>query len=409
MLILVLNAGSSSLKYKLLDMPGEEVLAAGLVERVGEEGREALARHAWQGVEDPPRRVPCADHAQALELVLAALTGPGRLAGLGEIDALGHRVVHGGEVFTAPTRLDAAVVERLEELVELAPLHLPPAISCIKACLARLPAAPQVAHFDTMWHQGMPPEAYLYPVPLEWYERFGVRRYGFHGSSHQYVTLAAARMLGRPAEELRLITAHLGNGASLAAWDRGRVRDTSMGLTPLEGVMMGTRGGDLDPALVTYVAERAGLEPREVVRRLNHDSGLKAIGGQGRDLRKVLAAREAGHERAALAFAMYVHRLRKYLGAYWFHLGGADGVVFTGGIGENAWQVREALFEGLEGVGLHLDPGVNRAMVGGRAGIISRPESRAALLVIPTDEELMIAREVVRLLAGPGGGRSFPG
>ncbi len=400
MLVLVLNAGSSSLKYKLLSMPDEEVLASGLVERMGESKQEALASHSWQCEKGGQERIACSGHDEALTHVLAQLTAPGRLPGLERIGAVGHRVVHGGQVFTRPTILDTRVLQDLQALTQLAPLHLPPAIVCIRACLERLPDVGQVAHFDTMWHQGMPDYAYLYPVPWQWYEHYGVRRYGFHGSSHQYVTLAAARMLGRPAEELKLITAHLGNGASLTAWDRGRVLDTSMGLTPLEGVMMGTRGGDLDPAIITYVAEQAGIEAQEVVRQLNQDSGLKAIGGKGRDLRKVIQAKEAGDPRAALAFAMFVHRLRKYLGAYYFHLGGADAVVFTGGIGENAWQVREALFAGLQGIGLELDSALNRAIIGGEAGIISTPQSRSALLVIPTNEELTIAREVMRALSG---------
>lgn len=399
MLILVLNAGSSSLKYKLLDMPGEAVAASGLVERVGESTGRAAACHQWRGADLPLGELACDGHAQALEHVLMHLAAPERLGSLAAIEAVGHRVVHGGEAFTRSARLDAAAVSRLRGLVELAPLHLPPALACIEACLKLLPGAPQAAHFDTMWHQGMPDYAYLYPVPLEWYEKYGVRRYGFHGSSHQYVTLSAADLLGRPADSLKLITAHLGNGASLAAWDRGRVLDTSMGLTPLEGVMMGTRGGDLDPAIVTYVAAQAGITAEAVVDLLNHDSGLKAVGGRGRDLRKVIAAMEAGDRRAALAFAMFAHRLRKYLGAYHFALGGADAVVFTGGIGENAWQMRAAVLEGLAPLGLALDAESNRGLMHGAAGAISRPESPVTLLVIPTNEELMIAREVASLLA----------
>jgi acetate kinase len=317
---------------------------------------------------------------------------------LRRIDAVGHRVVHGRDLFNSPTLVDAESLAAMESLADLAPLHMPPAISCIKACRALLPDAPQVAHFDTAFHAGMPDHAAFYPVPEEWRTRFGVRRYGFHGASHEFVTKAAAAMLGRSADRLRLITCHLGNGASLAAWDRGCVADTTMGFTPLEGLMMGTRPGEIDPAVVPYLAEKLSVNAQTVVEKLNRECGLAGVSEAGRDLRGVEEARAAGSAKAQLAWRMFVHRFKKHLGAYVFVLGGVDGVVFTGGIGEHAANLRADCLAGLSALGLALDPEANQRTVSGRAGFIQQDAS-VPLMVIPCDEEMTIARAVYRLLS----------
>ncbi|MFZ5587979.1 MAG: acetate/propionate family kinase [Thermodesulfobacteriota bacterium] len=401
MKILVFNAGSSSLKYRLFAMPAEETLASGLVERVGERDGRARFRHQRPGRPEHCGQTACANHGQALALVLAELTHPqrGALASLAELDALGHRVVHGGEVFRTPTLIDDAALELMNGLVELAPLHMPPALACIAACRAAVAGLPQVAHFDTVFHQSLPDHAYLYPVPIEWRERHGARRYGFHGSSHEYAVTAAAARLGRPAAELRLITAHLGNGSSLMAWDRGRVLDTSMGFTPLEGVMMGTRPGWIDAALVPYLARKMGISAEAVVDKLNHECGLYGVSGLSRDLRVIGQARAAGHAQADLAWRMYVYRLLKCLGAYFFALGGAEAVVLTGGIGENAWELRRDLFAHTAGLGLALDPLANQALVDGREGFISAAGSPVKIMVVAAQEELVIARATAARLA----------
>ena len=398
MKLLILNAGSSSLKYKLLEMPAERVLARGRVERVGE--KDGLARVAHD--DRPEQETPCFSHREALGLVLAHLTGPGGvLGGLEDLDAVGHRVVHGGAWFREPVLINPGVLERLKELGELAPLHNPPAVACIEACGELAPGMAQAAYFDTCWYAGLPQHAYRYAVPWEWLTEHGVRRYGFHGISHEYVSNEAARLLGRPLAELRLITAHLGNGASITACDQGRAVDTSMGLTPLEGLMMGTRPGSLDPAVIAHLVERGGMTLGQVMDALNRRSGLLAVSGLGRDLRAILQARGEGHQRAALAFDMFVHQLRKYVGAYHFLLGGAHALVFTGGIGERSPEVRAALFDERPELGVEIDPQANADADGSRAVLISRESSRLKVLVIPTDEELMIARRVEETLSQP--------
>jgi acetate kinase len=334
-------------------------------------------------------------------MILEELTDPARgcLTSLDELQAVGHRVVHGGEIFHSPTLLDDVALVRMAELVDLAPLHMPPALACIAACRHRLPDLPQVAHFDTMFHQSMPDHAYLYPVPPHWHSEYGIRRYGFHGSSHEYAVQQAAHHLGRPANQLRLVTAHLGNGASLTAWDRGRVLDTSMGFTPLEGVMMGTRPGWIDAALVPHLARCLGETAEAVVERLNHECGLFGVSGLSRDLRVIAQARSQGNQRADLAWRMFVFRLLKCLGAYVFALGGAEAVVLTGGIGENAWELRQDLFAATTSLGLELDRQANRETVEGREGFINTPGSPVKLLVVPAQEELVIARAVRQRLA----------
>lgn len=371
MRLLVLNSGSSSLKYKLFEMPAERLLAAGLVERIGEGS--------------PPA---CADHAAALVQVLDDLAPH-----CGAIQCVGHRLVHGGERFSGPTLVDDQVLAGMDSLQALAPLHMPPALTVLRACRERLSHARQVACFDTAFYRTMPPKAHLYAVPRHWHTEHGVRRFGFHGLSHHYVTHTAAAMLNIPLDHLKLISAHLGNGASITAFDRGRVLDTSMGFTPLEGLIMGTRCGYLDPAVLLHVQQRTGRTLAELVHTLNTQSGLQGVSGVGRDLRAVMAARADGHAGAALAVEMYVHTLRKYIGAYHFALSGAHAVVFTGGVGENSADIRAPVLSGWQPLGLELDAKANQHTVAGRAGLISTPASPVKVLVIPTDEERLIARQ----------------
>jgi len=391
---LILNSGSSSLKFKLFDMPAERELAWGMVERIGE--RRNRARLVCNTPhEHCAREVTCADHTQALRLILEGLAHtPHRCD---DIRLAGHRLVHGKDLFTGPTLIDTRALARMAAIQDLAPLHMPPALDVVRASMAMLPRALQVACFDTTFHLSMPAHTYRYAVPQEWYSDHGVRRFGFHGLSHHYVTVCASQRLGIPLEELKLITAHLGNGASITAFERGRVLDTSMGFTPLEGLIMGTRAGYLDPAVLAHVQRRTGLSLEEMIEILNTRSGLAAISGLSRDLRTIMAARAEGHADAALAVEMYVHTLRKYVGAYAFALRGVHAVVFTGGVGENAFEIREWVLDGLEEMGLILDDGANRQTVNGRAGRISADHSRIQVLIIPTDEERMIARQASQL------------
>lgn len=409
--VLVFNAGSSSLKFKLVRMPDEREVLRGIAERVGE--TRGRARIFCAGPADRVQECTrdCSGHSEALALALEAIDQAFQAAtgGPAAIDLLGHRVVHGGDIFTGPTRVDDRVVAQLESIQELAPLHLPPALDVLRACRQRMPALLQVACFDTTFYCSLPAKSYRYAVPREWYSRHGVRRFGFHGLSHHYVTQAAADLLHIPFGELKLISAHLGNGASITAFSRGRPLDTSMGFTPLEGLIMGTRAGYLDPAVLPYLQRRTGLDLAQLVDLLNNESGLKAISGRGRDLRTIMAARADGDPDAALAVEMYVHTLRKYIGAYHFALSGARALVFTGGIGENAHEVRRLVLAGWEELGLVLDDEANRGMVNGRCGVVSAPRSRIGILVIPTDEERMIARQAHRLVAGPGAGADGPG
>lgn len=398
MKILVLNSGSSSLKYKLFDMPAEGLLAGGQVENIGLVSSRARLIHQPAGGESFDQQVDCPNHGRATELVLEVVKGA--LSGQSP-DAVGHRVVHGKDRFTQSALVTDEVLTEIEAFVPLAPLHQPISIACLEKARRVLPGAPQVAHFDTGFHQSMPAWSYRYAIPPEWHDVHGVRRYGFHGPSHHYVTLAAAEMLGLPWGEVRLITAHLGNGASVTAFDRGRVLDTSMGFTPLEGLMMGTRSGSVDPAIIPYIMERTGRSADEVVGALNNDGGLRAVSGLGRDMRSILEARRRGDERAGLAFDMFVHRLRKCIGAYFFALGFAQAIVFTGGIGERSPEVRAAALEGLDQIGIVIDGPAN-SLGGGGGGdepaVISGETSRVKVLVIPTNEELLIARETYRCL-----------
>ena len=399
---LVLNSGSSSLKFKLFELPAEQVLAGGIVERIGEVHH--LARVACTAADGKAiqRSAACPDHATALAQVFDCLAEC--CGGEPRIDLVGHRLVHGSDQFNGPVLVDDAVMARLRTIQDLAPLHMPPALAVLQACRERLPRLPHVASFDTTFYRSMPAKAYRYAVPRAWFTEHGVRRFGFHGISHEYIAHQTSEALDIPLTGLKLISAHLGNGASVTAFDCGRVLDTSMGFTPLEGLIMGTRAGYLDPAVLPYMQRRLGLELAQLVDILNTRSGLKAISGRGRDMRTIMAARQSGDPDAGLAIEMYVHTLRKYIGAYHFALSGARALVFTGGIGENGADLRALVLAGLEPVGVALDDAANRQIVGGRCGRISAPASRVQVWVIPTDEERMIARQAHALVAGAPAG-----
>lgn len=394
--ILVINTGSSSVKFKLFSMPEESRLAAGIVENIGDTGKPAESRYIDRDGTPYDKTIACRDHKEAVRHVFEWLGNPkkGGVAAFSGIDAVGHRVVHGGERFFRPMAVTPDVMAALENIVSLAPLHLPLNLMGIRTCMDELPKTPQVACFDTAFFRDMPLSSALYPVPLEWYEKYGVRRYGFHGISYEYLAAETARMLGESLDELKIIAAHLGNGCSITAIENGVVRDTSMGFTPLEGLMMGTRSGTIDPSVLPYMMAQTGATADALLGDLNKKSGLAGISGIGRDMREIVSAMENGHERAGLAFDMFVHMLKKYVGAYCFCMGGADAVVLSGGIGENAPEVREALFKGLSFAGLRLDANKNLSATGGRAGMIHADDARVKILVIPANEELMIARSV---------------
>ncbi len=399
MKVLVLNSGSSSLKYQLFDMEGRVGLASGMAERIGDPGSRLVHRQRegiGRPVEVPAGDVP--DHAEAIDRIAAVLTDGGLVEEGESFAAIGHRVVHGGEVFREATRIDGKVVEAIRDQCRLAPLHNPANLVGIEVALERQPGVPQVAVFDTAFHQTLPPRAYRYAIPDDWYASHGVRRYGFHGTSHAYVAREAAARLGRPIEELNLITLHLGNGASACAIEGGRSVETSMGLTPLEGLVMGTRSGDLDPSVAGYIAGQAGLSPEKVEAALNRKSGLEGLCGAS-DLRDVLEREASGDERAALAVDVYVHRIRKYVGAYTAVLGRVDGLVFTAGVGENSPDVRERVCDGLEGLGIRIDPARNRAQAAG-SRTIHAEGGAVAILVVPTNEELEIAEQTLRCVQG---------
>ncbi len=397
MKVLVLNAGSSSLKFQFFTMGTEKVLAKGIVERVGTDSpRLAYRRHDGVQHELKPE---ITNHVEALKSVCDCLVDPaiGVIASLSEVQAIGHRVVHGGEQVTKPTIVTNLVKKIIRDCIPLAPLHNPANYAGIEACEKLFPGIPNVAVFDTAFHQSMPPESYLYAIPYELYTKYAIRRYGFHGTSHNFVARAAGTMLGIPYERLRLITCHLGNGCSVTAIDHGVVVDTSMGMTPLEGVMMGTRSGDIDPAVVLRLIE-LGKSPAEIDRMLNKESGLLGVAGIGSsDMRDIIAAELKGDQQALRARRMFTRRVVKYIGAYYALLGGADAIVFCGGVGEWSLYGRAKIVRKLGCFGIELDEKVNEKTAGIR-DVISTPESRCKVLVIPTDEELMIARSVVSSL-----------
>ncbi|WP_439740842.1 acetate kinase [Bacillus pseudomycoides] len=390
--IIAINAGSSSLKFQLFEMPSEKVLTKGLVERIGLE--DSIFTITVNG-EKQTEVTNIPDHGVAVNILLNKLTENGIVKSLDEISGIGHRVVHGGEKFDDSALITDEVLAEIENLSELAPLHNPAHVVGIKAFQAVLPNVPAVAVFDTAFHQTMPEESFLYSLPYEYYEKYGIRKYGFHGTSHKYVTQRAAELLGRPLENLRLLSCHLGNGASIAAVEGGKSIDTSMGFTPLAGVTMGTRSGNLDPALIPYIMQKTGQSVEEVLNVLNKKSGMLGLSGFSSDLRDIEQAEKEGNHRAEVALDVFVERIHKYIGSYAARMKGVDAIIFTAGIGENSALIRERVLEGLEFMGVYFDP--KRNNIHGEEAFISFPHSPVKIIVIPTDEEVMIARDVLRL------------
>lgn len=398
MKILVLNCGSSSIKYKLYDMEGEKVLAQGGVERIGLDG--AFIKVTLPSGEKRQIMHDMPDHKEGVNVVFKALLDPemGALKSLDEIDAVGHRIVQGGDKFNQSMLVDKSVEDGIEELCDLAPVHNAGHLKGIRAVDALMPKTPQVVVFDNAFHSTMPDYAYLYAIPYELYEKYHVRRYGFHGTSHRYVSRRVCEILGLDQADSKVITCHIGNGASIAAVLNGKVVDTSMGLTPLAGVMMGSRSGDIDPSAVTYLMEKLDMSPHEMSEFLNKKSGVLGITGISSDMRDVEAAANEGNERAVLALKMYAYRVKKYIGSYAAAMGGVDAVVFTAGVGENQTGLRADICRGLEFLGIEIDEAVN-ATVRGREAVISSPSSRVKVVVVPTDEEIVIARDTQALVA----------
>ena len=395
MKILVLNSGSSSIKYQLFNMENENVLAKGIVERIGID--DSFLEHEVNGdeiviEEDIP------NHSKGISLVIDALLDDnhGVLESMDEINAVGHRVVHGGEKFADSVKITDEVVEQMEAVSDLAPLHNPPNIAGIKVCQELMPEKPQVGVFDTAFHQSMPAEAYTYALPYEYYEKYGVRRYGFHGTSHRFVAKRAAKLMDKDYSDSKIITCHLGNGASVAAVKNGKSIDTSMGLTPLEGLVMGTRCGDIDPAIVPFLQEKEDLSSKEIDNIMNKESGLLGISGISNDSRDIQEAADDGNERAQLAGDVFNYRVKKYIGAYTSAMGGVDAIVFTAGIGENAKEIRAGILDGLEYLGFELDEEANDSR--GKEIEISKVGSDTRVFVIPTNEELVIARDTADIL-----------
>ena len=394
--VLVLNAGSSSLKYQLINVETHEVLAKGICERVG--SAEAFHKH---GIDENEVVIdtPMPDHNAAMALVLEALTsGPTKaIDSLDDIDAVGHRVVQGGKYFDRSVLIDDDVVAKIDELAELAPLHNKAALMGIEACREQMPGKPMVAVFDTSFFQTIPPKAYMYPLPYELYEKHAIRKYGAHGTSHRYIAERAAAFMDEPLEDLKLITCHLGNGCSISAIDHGVAVDTSMGLTPLDGLMMGTRCGAIDPAIVPFIMEKENLTAAEVNDLMNKKSGLLGISGISNDLRSVRQASEEGDERAQLAYDMYSNSAKRYIGQYIAVMGGVDAIVLTAGVGENCDKMRRMIFAGLQPLGIKIDLEKNRKGLRGEREI-STDDSEVRIVVIPTDEEYMIARDTYQLV-----------
>ncbi len=393
--ILVINAGSSSLKYQLMDPETKVILAKGLCERIGIDGRLTHKVPATDGKYE--FEIPMPTHAEAIQAVLDALLSPehGVIKTMSEIDAVGHRVVHGGEAFADSVKIDESVMAAIEECIPLAPLHNPANITGIKACQKVMPGVPMVAVFDTAFHQTMPEKAYIYALPYEYYEKDKVRRYGFHGTSHMYVSRRAAAMLGKPAEELKIITCHLGNGSSVTAVDGGKSVDTSMGFTPLAGLPMGTRSGDLDAGIIEYLMKKHNYTIEEMLNILNKKSGVLGVSGVSSDFRDLGDAAEHGNHRADLAVDCFNYDVKKLIGAYAAAMGGVDAIVFTAGVGENSPAQRMEIASGLEFMGVKMDAEANNTR--GKETVISAPDSRVKVLLIPTDEELMIAQDTARL------------
>ena len=390
--VLVINCGSSSLKYQLINSDSEAVLAKGLCERIGIDGRLVYQK---TGCDKEITEAAMPTHKEAIQMVLDALTNDktGAIGSLKEVNAVGHRVVHGGEKFAKSVVITDEVISAVEECNDLAPLHNPANLIGIRVCSELMPGVPQVAVFDTAFHQTMPEKAFLYAIPYKYYEKFGVRKYGFHGTSHRYVSEKMADLMGRKKEELKLITCHIGNGSSITAVKGGKVIDTTMGLTPLGGFMMGTRSGSLDPSVITFIAEKEHLTPEEMSKILNKESGLLGISGVSSDDRDVCAAEADGNMRAHLAHEMLYYQIAKYIGSYYVALGGCDGIVFTAGIGENQPMLREKVCDYLECLGVKLDKEFNKQATCGVTGTLSTPDSAIRVELIATDEEMVIARD----------------
>ncbi|AKJ38693.1 acetate kinase AckA [Methanosarcina barkeri CM1] len=396
MKVLVINAGSSSLKYQLIDMINESPLAVGLCERVGIDN-SIITQKRFDG-KKLEKQVDLPTHRVALEEVVKALTDPefGVITDMGEINAVGHRVVHGGEKFTTSALFDAGVEEAIRDCFDLAPLHNPPNMMGITACAEIMPGTPMVIVFDTAFHQTMPAYAYMYALPYDLYEKYGVRKYGFHGTSHKYVAGRAALMLGKPIEDTKIITCHLGNGSSIAAVKGGKSIDTSMGFTPLEGVAMGTRCGSIDPAVVPFIMDKEGLSSREIDTLMNKKSGVLGVSGISNDFRDLDEAASHGNERAELALEIFAYSVKRVIGEYLAVLNGADAIVFTAGIGENSASIRKRILAGLDGLGIKIDEEKNK--IRGQEIDISTPDSSVRVFVIPTNEELAIARETKEIV-----------
>ncbi|TLD82378.1 acetate kinase [Helicobacter sp. MIT 11-5569] len=397
--ILVINCGSSSLKYQLINTETEEVLASGLCDRIGIANGQFSYKP--RSGDKTTQNVDMPDHEVAVKLVLNALINPkdGILKSLDEIKATGHRIVHGGEHFTQSALVNDEVIRHIEECADLAPLHNPAHLLGIRACQNLMPNKPMVAVFDTAFHQTMPPRAYIYGLPHEYYEKYKIRRYGFHGTSHSYVSKRTAEFLGIPLDNSKIITCHLGNGSSICAIENGKSIDTSMGLTPLEGLVMGTRSGDLDPAIIDYIAQKENISTKEVLNILNKKSGVLGISGLSSDFRDLLAADEGGNLKARFAREVFAYRVAKYIGSYTAALTGVDAIAFCAGVGENAKFIRGKIVSHLQFLGITLDEQANLDTVG-KEGIISTKDSKVKVCVIPTNEELMIARDTRALVLG---------
>ena len=398
MKILVINAGSSSIKYQLIDMATEKVIAKGMCDRIGIAGGNFKLKA--DGREDYKLDIQMANHKEAVKLVLDALVSPehGVIESLSEISAVGHRVLHGGEKFSGSVIVDENVIAAIEECCELGPLHNPHNLTGIRACEAMMPGVPQVAVFDTGFHQTMPDYAYMYALPYEYYEKYRIRRYGFHGTSHRYVSLRAAEMLGR--KDLKIVTCHLGNGSSIAAVKDGKCFDTTMGLTPLEGIMMGTRCGSIDPAIIPLLMKKENLTPDEIDTIMNKKSGILGVSQVTSDNRDIEQGAKEGNERYQLIESMICHQLTKYIGGYAAAMGGVDAVVFTGGIGENNPHYRARVAEKLAFLGVELDEETNKkAMRTSEEFVLTTPDSKVKVLMIPTNEELMIAKDTLELVS----------
>ena len=396
MKILVLNCGSSSIKYQLIDMANNaEVMAKGLLERIGLEMGEFT--HKYRGEKHYEQR-PIPNHTEGIKMVLAALVDPkiGVIKDINEVSAVGNRVAHGGEIFKDSALVTDKVIEQIKSLEHLAPLHTPGNLAGIYAMREVLPNVPQAVVFDTAFHSTLPPKSFLYGLPYEYYQKYGIRRYGFHGTSHKFVAEKAAKMIGRDWNDLKIISCHLGSGASIAAIDHGKSFDTTMGMTALEGLIMGSRCGDVDPGVILYLMDQ-GYDSKALTKLLYKQSGLIGISGDKQDMRDIRAGRDAGDERCTYAFDMFAQRVKRYIGGYMAEMGGCDLLLFTGGIGENAWFMRRPILEGLECLGIKVDLELNDKIMGEDV-ILSTPDSKVATVVVTTDEEYVIASDTYRLV-----------